>query len=71
LNTAEFKGLGRKQYISLKIALYRNTCQSTRAKQEYHQANKEYKIKEVSDFVILDIDSNLVARPDLYKSRSG
>jgi thiol-disulfide isomerase/thioredoxin len=71
LDTDEFKRLGRKQFIPLKIALYMNTYQSTQAKQEYHSLSEKYGITGVPSFVILDSDGSLIAKPDLFKRRKG
>ena len=71
LNTSNFKRLGRKKYIPLKIALYRNTYQSAQAKAEYNRLSSEYNISVVPSFVILDAEGNLTAKPDLFKNRKG
>ena len=71
LNTSEFNRLGRKKYIPLKIALYRNTYQSPEAKAEYNRLTAEYNIKGVPNFVILDSTGKLIGRPDIFKRRSG
>ncbi len=71
LSTSDFKRLGRKKYIPLKVALYRNTYQSPQAKAEYNRLSSEYKINGVPNFVILDAEGNLTAKPDLFKNRKG
>lgn len=71
LNTSEFNRLGRKKYIPLKIALYRNTYQSPQAKAEYNRLSAEYKINGVPNFVILDSTGKITGRPDIFKRRSG
>lgn len=71
LNTSDFKRLGRKRYIPLKVALYRNTYQSPQAKAEYNKLSAEYGIEAVPSFVILDAEGNLTAKPDLFKRRKG
>jgi thioredoxin-related protein len=71
LNTDEFKRLGRKQFIPLKIALYMNSPQSPQAKAEYYKLSKEYGVEGVPNFVILNTDGTVFAKPDLYKRRKG
>ncbi len=71
LNTSNFKRLGRKKYIPLKIALYRNTYQSAQAKAEYNRLSSEYNISAVPSFVIIDAEGNITAKPDLFKNRKG
>ncbi|MCB1123188.1 MAG: thioredoxin family protein, partial [Verrucomicrobiae bacterium] len=71
LDTAEFKRIGRKQYIPLKLALYMNIPQSPAAKEEYHRLSQEFGISAVPSFAILDSEGNLIARPDLQKRRKG
>ncbi len=71
LVTDEFKRLGRKQFIPLKVALYMNSPQSPQAKAEYHKLSQEYGVEGVPNFVILNPDGSLFAKPDLFKRRKG
>ena len=71
LSSAEFRRLGRKRYIPLKIALYRNSYQAPQAKAEYNRLSAQYNIQGVPNFVILDAEGTLTARPDLFKRRKG
>lgn len=71
LNTDEFKRLGRKQFIPLKVALYMNAPQSPAAKAEYYRLSKEYGIEGVPIFLILNTDGTVFAKPDLFKRRKG
>ena len=66
LNSTEFKHMGRKWYIPLKVALYRNTYQSPEAKAEYNRLSSAYGIDAVPSFVILDEEGNLTAKVDLF-----
>lgn len=71
LNTTEFKHMGRKRYIPLKIALYRNSHQTPEAKAEYNRLSAAYGIEAVPSFLILDAEGTLTARMDLFKRRRG
>lgn len=71
LGTDEFKRLGRKQFIPLKVALYMNSPQSPQAKAEYHRLSQEFGVEGVPNFVILNPDGTLFAKPDLFKRRKG
>jgi thioredoxin-related protein len=69
LNTSGFKRLGRKQFIPLKVALYKNADQDPKAKEEYHRLSEEYGIDAVPSFVILESDGKVISKPDILKPR--
>lgn len=71
LNTVDFQGYVKRQYIPLKIALYQNAYQSPQERQQYQTLSRYYGMRGVPRFAILSAEGELLRKPDLNRRYSG
>lgn len=59
------------RFVPLKVALFMNTYQNPKGKEQYHELTERYQVDGVPTFVVLSKNGIELSRPNLHKRRQG